>query len=50
MLMPCLKDNQCARRARQNDAINTIFTLLLINYGIFSKLVTVHKKAWMYVL
>ena len=29
MLMPCLKDSQCARRARPSDAINTIFTLLL---------------------
>ena len=35
MLMPCLKDNQCARRARPSDAINTIFTVLLISYGIF---------------
>ena len=50
MVKPCLKDNQCARTAKPSDAINTIFTLLLINYGIFSKLVTVHKKAWMYVL
>ncbi len=38
MLMPCLKDNQCARRARPSDAINTIFTLLLISYGTFTKL------------
>ena len=50
MLMPCLKDNQCARRARPSDAINTIFTLLLISYGTFYKLATVRTVAWMYVL
>ena len=48
--MPCLKDNQCARRARPSDEINTIFTLLLISYGTFNKLASVRTLAWMHVL
>ena len=50
MLMPCLKDNQCAWRARLSDAINTIFTFLLISYGTFYKLAAVITLAWMCVL
>ena len=50
MLIQCLKDNQCAWRARLSDAINTIFTFLLISYGTFYKLETVRALAWMYVL
>ena len=49
-LMPCLKYSLCARRARPSDAINTIFTLLLISYGTFCKLGTVRTLAWMHVL
>ena len=48
--MPCLKDNQCAGRARPSDAINTIFTLLLISYVTFYKLATMRTLARMYVL
>ena len=50
MLMPCLKDNHCARRARPSGAVDTIFTLLLISYGTFYKLGTVRTLAWMHVL
>ena len=50
MLLQCLKDNQCAWRARLSDAINTIYTLLLISYGTFYKLATVITLAWIDVL
>ena len=45
-----LKDSLCAKRARPIDVFNTIFTLLLISYGTFYKLGTMHTLAQMYVL
>ena len=50
MLMPCLKDSQCARRARPSVAINTIFTFMLISYGTFYKLASMRTLTWMHVL
>ena len=50
MLMACLKDSQCARRAEPNDAFNTIFTLLLISCGTLYKLGAVRTWALMHVL